>query len=253
MKRISYFLFALTLMSLNSSGQYTLLHEFEWEGIVDHFNKETQTMYYFVVNSEESIYFYNEDFTFHKVATAPEIPGFDIYMNSSFEQVSSNLFNDDTLIEFTCKYISNSTGLPRHVIYNENLDMIIYFDSANIRPVYQTINGEIRMDVQKYALPNTVVRTQTYLLQEVPTSVGSLNRVPGKPAYPNPAREEIYIPYDLEPGETAVMKIFNLGGQLIRTLKIGGHFNNIKVNTSGLRQGTYIYRYKNNSGKFVIN
>jgi hypothetical protein len=240
-------------MSLNSSGQYTLLYEFDWEGVVDHFNTEAQTMYYFVVNPEESIYFYNEDFTFYKVVAAPEIPGFDIYMNSSFEHLSSNIFNTDPLIEFSCKYISTATGMSRHVIYNEDLDIIVYYDSANIRPFYQTLNGEIRLDVQKYAFPNTIVSTQTYLLQEAPTSVGSLDSDQGKPAFPNPAGEEIYIPYDLEPGETAVMKIFNLGGQHIRTLNIGGHFKHIKVNTSGLSQGTYIYRYKNNSGKFVIN
>lgn len=253
MKKTYLFLFVLIFISLIVNAQYTLLHEFQTSDFVSTFDTKSQTMYYVVEYSEETIHFYNEDFSFYKSATIPELSGYETYMNSSFEHVSTNIFNDDELIEFSCKYIKEGSGVPAEVIYNENLLQVAFFDSAHIQSVYQTVSGQIRMDVRKYEYPMTVYQTQTFLLQELSTSVGYNDQDQPKPVFPNPARIKVNLPYMLETGQIADMKIYDTNGQLIKTIKIGAHFNQVALDISGFKPGLYIYRYNNKSGKFLVN
>jgi hypothetical protein len=143
-------------------------------------------------------------------------------------------------------------GLPSIFIFNENLDEIASYDSASIHSIYETKSGQIRMDVNKYSFPSIKSSTLTYLLQELTTSVSDVNETSIKQAYPNPAISIINLPYQIEPGETTEMKIYDMNGKLMKTISIGSHFNQIKLSTSGYKPGMYIYRYNDKSGKFLV-
>jgi len=255
MKKTTLLLMVLIVLSLQAQSQYTMLHDFgSGPGFVYHFDTQSQTMYYFVEYEAQTAHFYNQDFSFHKSVTAPTIEGYEIYMGHAFEHVSTGIFNTDTLIEFSLDYFSDASSIYKVFIYNEDLEEIAAFDSARIHDIYRAKNGEIRMDITKYNSPYTISSTQTYLLQGAHIYINEETRTESiQPAYPNPSRELIHLPYSLEPGQVSEMKIFDMKGELIRTIKIGSHFNRVTINTSTYKPGMYIYRYENKSGKFMVN
>jgi len=255
MKKLTFFLAILVILCIGAEAQYTMLHEFDsGPDFVYHFDTESQTMYYFVEYEAQTAHFYNQDFSFYKSVIAPTIPGYEIYMGYAFDHVSSDIFNSDTLIEFSFIYLSDAGSIPRVFIYNENLNEIATFDSAHIHNIYQAKNGQIRMEIIKFEFPNIISSTQTYLLQESSAFINEkANIESAQPAYPNPSRDLIHLPYSLEPGHVSEMKIFDMQGVLIKTMKIGSHFNQVTINASKYKPGMYIYQYENKTGKFVVN
>lgn len=253
MKKIALFSFVLLFTAITSKAQYTMLFDFQsGSDVVYNFDTKSQTMYYVLAYDAQTAHFYNQDFSFYKSVTAPTIDGYEIYMGHAFRNVSTDVFNADTLIEFSFKYIAG--GISSVFIFNENLLEIAVFDSAHIQDIYQARNGEIRMELLKYDWPNIVSNTQTYLLQESPNAVNQqTSPKKSQPAYPNPSISAINLPYTLMPGETAEMKIYDMKGNLLKTLIIGSHFNKVKLNTSSFKPGMYIYRYNKKSGKFIVN
>ena len=71
-------------------------------------------------------------------------------------------------------------------------------------------------------------------------------------AYPNPARSNITLPYELEDGEKETMSIYNLNGQLIERFEISSHFNQVQLNVNSYSPGIYLYEYKGRSNKFIV-
>lgn len=254
MIKTSLLLMVLVAIFFQVQAQYPMLHDFDsGPDFVYHFDTKTQTMYYFVEYETQTVHFYNQDFSYHKSATAPTIPGYEIYMGYAFDHVSTDVFNTDTLIEFSLAYFSDESSIFKVFIYNEDLDEIATFDSAHIHDIYQAKNGQIRMDITKYDSPYTISSTQTYLLQESTTNIIEKPHAESmRPAYPNPSRNLIHLPYSLEPGQVSEMKIFDMKGELVRTIKIGSHFNQVTINTSTYKPGMYIYRYENTTGKFMV-
>jgi hypothetical protein len=255
MKKTTLLSVALIVLCFQAQAQYTLLNDFNsGPDFVYHFDTKSQTMYYLLEYEAETAHFYNQDFSFHKSVTAPIIQGYEIYMGYAFDHVSTNIFNTDTLIEFSLGYFSDESSIYKVFIFNEDLDEIAAFDSARIHDIYQAKNGQIRMDITKYGSPYTITSTQTYLLQDAPTYVHEYTPAESiLPAYPNPSRDLIHLPYSLEPGQVSEMKIFDMKGELIRTIKIGSHFNRITIDTSTFKPGMYLYRYENKTGKFMVN
>lgn len=72
------------------------------------------------------------------------------------------------------------------------------------------------------------------------------------PAYPNPARSNITLPYELEDGETTSMSIYDLNGRLIERFNIGSHFNQVQLNVSSYSPGIYLYEYNGKSYRFIV-
>ena len=83
-------------------------------------------------------------------------------------------------------------------------------------------------------------------------SADEFHLVNSSAAYPNPARSNITLPYELEDGETATMSIYNLNGQLIERFDIGSHFNQVQLNVNSYSPGIYLYEYKGRGNKFIV-
>ncbi|MBR5603966.1 MAG: T9SS type A sorting domain-containing protein [Bacteroidales bacterium] len=71
-------------------------------------------------------------------------------------------------------------------------------------------------------------------------------------AYPNPARNTISLPYNLNKGEQAEMLIYDVNGRMIDKKRIDSTFNKILLNVESYTPGVYFYSVNGVSQKFVV-
>ena len=69
--------------------------------------------------------------------------------------------------------------------------------------------------------------------------------------YPNPARQSVTLEYNIK-GYMQEMQIVNMQGKVVANYLLDPSQKQVKINTSNYKKGVYIYRYGNNSGKFVV-
>lgn len=102
-------------------------------------------------------------------------------------------------------------------------------------------------------MTNTIVDT-VYVTDTIYIPSGISQPLPSntQSAYPNPSNSIINLPYKLNQGETSVMRIFNMNGQLIETKRIDYVFDKIMLNVSNYAKGTYIYEVNNVSNRFIV-
>ena len=263
MKRL--LLLVLLLSALFANAQITLLHTFEEDGasacsptIV-----EDVGAYYYVTDSTDeggihhypTFYYYDSNFNFYKSFQ------FEV---GRYEDISlfptRHLIDTDDELEFIVRESSlTSYGYIVHSYIMEEDGTIIYdFDNAKELVVgssfeFVLVNNEIRLlrNVSYYD-----GGTHDNELEVYGTggnySAEEFHLVTNSVAYPNPARSNITLPYELEDGETATMSIYNLNGQLIERFEIGSHFNQIQLNVNRYSPGIYLYEYKGRSNKFVV-
>lgn len=93
-----------------------------------------------------------------------------------------------------------------------------------------------------YNLPNNETVSNTSAEQ-----VANMNKV-----YPNPANNIINIDYKISGKQMQRLDIMNISGKIVSTYLLDPYQNNLKVNVSSFEKGTYIYKYGNNSGKFIV-
>lgn len=72
------------------------------------------------------------------------------------------------------------------------------------------------------------------------------------PAFPNPTRGEVTLPYTLPQGERATMQIFDMSGRLIEQRPISGEGRMVKIDVSAYAPGVYLYEYKGQTNRFVV-
>lgn len=249
MKKALLIFFVLFTLSIAVKAQISLEHTFNYNNpSVFQFEHFSQIMYYFAENN--TIYFYNENYTLYKSVNINTPSGYTI---SYVFYPAVSLFNTDDLIEFVCAFTKDDYTGVKSMLYNENGAVLETFENSYPHYIQQTTNNGYRMLMRRYSnypsdyvmdvysLPGTLTATQNDKV---------MNLVPA--AYPNPANEKIFLTYDLNKKETTDMFIFDGQGQLIETLKIGGHFNKILLNTSGYLPGNYMYSYNGISNKFVV-
>lgn len=248
MKNALVFLVVSLISLFEVAAQINLEHTFSSNASVNYITTETQIIYYYY--NASNIYFYNEDYTLYKTISVPNLSG---YAFGNITLFSTHWFNTDEYIEFSCNYHKYDYSDVRSILYNENLELIKSFDSSLLLSVYPTENNGLRINANRYnyslgeyvvdvySLPGTFVYAKEY---------GSIEQI--LPPFPNPAGNEIIIPYTINENETTKMFILDMSGKVIDSFQIGGYFNKIRVNTSSYTPGTYIYRYNNVSNKFVI-
>jgi len=65
-------------------------------------------------------------------------------------------------------------------------------------------------------------------------SVGSI--------YPNPAKDEAYIDYQLPEGQKGTVSFYNITGQLLSEYAISNGSNKLTINTAKYKSGIYFYK-----------
>ncbi len=72
------------------------------------------------------------------------------------------------------------------------------------------------------------------------------------PAYPNPSNTVVTIPYDLNGADNAVMRIFNIEGKLIETIRLNNASLDVTVDVRNYPKGVYIYQVNGAARKFMV-
>ena len=264
MKRL--LLSALLLSALFANAQITLLHTFEEDGVsacsptivedvgiycytTDSIDDPSNNYYHFT-----TFYYYDSEFNLYwsrqfKVARYSGISLFP----------TRHLIDTDDGLEFlvTESSATASGGTNNHSYIMEEDGTIIYdFTNGNNNSFeFKLVNNQIRLlryvgyFVGSYTADDLELEIYgtggNYSAEEFHLVVNSV-------AYPNPARSNIILPYELADGETATMSIYNINGQLIERFELGSHFKQVQLNVNSYSPGIYLYEYKGKSNKFIV-
>jgi hypothetical protein len=247
MKKSLVLLFAIFISYYEINAQINLEHTFDGTPSA-FFYTPSQMMYVF--RTDNNISFYNENYTFYKAVNIPTPSGYSIYQIFGYSTI---LFNSDNLVEFYVTFNKDDYTDNIGKIFNDNGVIIKTFSSSIIGSYWKTMNNGYRLNVYRYiTIPDNYV-TEVYSL---PGTIVSLNESAESNIlinpFPNPAVNEIFLPYKLDGTETADMLIFNSDGKLIDKFRIGDRFDKISLNTSSYLPGIYIYKYENKSNKFIV-
>jgi len=206
---------------------------------------------------------YNNDHSVYKTVKAPIPSG---YALSDMQYASSHLFNTDDKIEFLLEIremsSTHSTATSQIILCNEDGTVITTFNDTYSTYAYVSSDNvfKLRTDIDSYSYDSS---TQKYSFTSgckiykldgtVPTSLRSAKVTEDDDlAYPNPSNTIVNLPYHLEYGATGTMSIYGLGGNLIEQKNISGNSSILPLNVSTFAPGTYIYKYNNGSGRFIV-
>lgn len=262
MKRL--LLSALLLSALFANAQITLLHTFEEDDVSVYSPSivEDVGVYYHLTDStdEYNIYHYTTYYYYDSE--------FNLYWSRQFKVArysgislfpTRHLIDTDDGLEFlvTESSASASGGTNNHSYIMEEDGTIIYdFTNGNNNSFeFKLVNNEIRL------LRSVGYHVGSYTADDIELeiygtggnySAEEFHLVVNSVAYPNPARSNIILPYELADGETATMSIYNINGQLIERFELGSNFNQVQLNVNSYSPGIYLYEYKGRSNKFIV-
>ena len=143
-------------------------------------------------------------------------------------------------------------------IYDENQTLIkdfgyFDFDIDTWYTLHYTSDNKWRLSFVEWDYNNDICKTDIYSLPGTATGVKSLqNKSMLSSPYPNPTNATITLPYQLKQGETSVMRIYNVSGQLLETKQIDSMFEKVLLNVSRYARGVYFYEVNGVSKKFVV-
>ena len=269
MKKLSLII-AMTIICTMTFAQLTLLHTFEGEGIYNTFTYAGpgtlvgQNKYYYSIieGNVYHLYLYNADFSLDNEFSveADNLPqGYDL---RSCQFLSNQLINTDGLDEWLIVGYNRAASDPNENYYsyivNSQGDIIHNFGYTfiSVSLSFHIANGQLRVSCPRYIYDTNTYSstsyTEIYLCGGSATRIAETNGEKIQDAYPNPATSFINLPYELNEGETSTMNIYDINGRLIEQKPIGYHFNNIVLETSDYKAGTYIYEYNGKSNRFIV-
>lgn len=263
MKRLLLLVLLLSVSFANA--QIALLHTFEEDGVSAYAPTivEDVGIYYYVTDSIDDPSNYHHHYTAYYLFDSE----FTLYWSHQFQVArysgisifpTRHLIDTDDELEFI---VSESTmvssGTKTHSYLMEEDGTIIYdfTNGDNDSFGFRLVNNEIRLfrSVGYFVGSNTADDVELEIYGTGGNfSTEEFHLVSNSDAYPNPARSNIILPYELENGETANMSIYNLNGQLIERFEIGSLFNQVQLNVNSYSPGIYLYEYKGRSNKFVV-
>jgi hypothetical protein len=261
------FILSLSFLLLSAKGQITLEHTFDGIGeiIEESVIEEYGHVGYYILNNDICFYtqqwdylskkltvkFYNSDYSLRNSCTF-DFSSLQDGRHLLVDFVSQKLFNEDDLLEYVI--YDNDFGFT--AIYNENKELIKRFDGVrNFFYVWNYMHPIAQYQSKAKLIIHYADKVEIYSLPG--TMPNNIENNFGKPTtfsppYPNPSYSYINLPYKLEEGQTSVMRIFNMNGQLIEAKNIDATFNVIKLNVESYKSGVYIYEYNGVSNKFIV-
>lgn len=224
----------INLLHTFNEAVFPLSEEFEFVGNLQFLDFAGYINHY----DERTIRVYNEDFSLKAAIVAPE--GFDGHVAA----VSQRVFDLDDRLEYLAYLGDWEEDGEILRLYNESGHMLKDFGRVRNAVLYTTSNKEYRLMILRGNWNTMRFTTEIYGLPgrgNIPTSTSS-------PA----TRRTAELAYNLRPGETATMEIFDVKGRLIETKKIDHTFSKVLLNTTNYARGTYVYRVNGMSKKFMV-
>ena len=263
MKRL--LLSVLLLSALFANAQITLLHTFEEDGVsacsptivedvgiycytTDSIDDPANNYYHYT-----TFYYYDSEFNLYwsRQFQVERYSGISLFP-------TRHLIDADDGLEFIVNESSSTMyGTSVHSYIMEEDGTIIYdfTNGDNNSFEFKLVNNEIRL------LRSVGYHVGSYTADDMELeiygtggnySAEEFQLVTNSAAYPNPARSNIALPYELADGETATMSIYSVNGQLIERFEIGSHFKQVQLNVNSYSPGIYLYEYKGRSNKFIV-
>jgi len=220
--------------------------------------------YYVMDVANKQCRLYNNDHSIWKTVNL-SIPA--NYYLCDIQFVTENLFNTDNLIEMLYVACNYNTTLKYYTydtrIVNENGTIILSMPYAGYSYIYPAENGsKLLMWIYDFSVfpekVNTMVFSIPGKLNTLTTTASDGLKSAPRNAYPNPAIDEVTLPYSLPSNVyQAELKLYTMSGTLVKSFTVDHTFNSILVKTSELPAGIYVYRiesntYKSESYKLIV-
>lgn len=272
-------LIALLALTFSAGAQVTYIGEVE--GRLKYNLYSTLPADRYLVYSEDGWDIYNPDLTLHK--SFHGLPsGEGVGYHTGY--LGKHAVNDDDKYELfvvkrvtsysSTSYSSTITNTHHCYIYNEDGNVLYTFPDVLSYTSNTTgggttysgkefssqyvhlIDGELRVALDYWDYDEDEYRTKIYKFNGSP-DMEDIVQVPeagvrSMPAFPNPTRGEVTLPYTLPQGERATMQIFDMSGRLIEQRPISGEGRMVKVDVSAYAPGVYLYEYKGQTNRFVV-
>ncbi len=216
----------------------------------------------YCVRSGNQTVLYNLDHSVWKTINMPVIPG--LYPGALGIQnyISENLFKIDNKVDMVVCYgdsanMSSGMGPKQYVIFDEDGLIINNIDSVDWNFEIHNIGADSFVAfvnkwagpafgtniVSVYKLPGTLPCNPCGAGPGLAISTTSSSDNSGLllNLVPNPSSSSVRIEYNLRPGITAVIQLFDGHGQLIRSYNVDHTFNYLMLDNSSLASGTYYY------------
>ena len=253
-KTFAMLLFVGVLFTNKLNAQMTLEHTFEGDVYPTIFGE-----YYFSWEHPEddsyaTVKIYNPDYSLNKEVTLYPLEGHSmIYINWVY---APDLIMTNSKTEFydydngtyyrencCCMYDSNGNIIKNwgrgdyEVFYDIILDINIPLQNKLTLSIYNRTTGDHYTEIYSIDGYESVKNVRA-------TSFGH--------AYPNPARNTISLPYNLNKGEQAEMLIYDVNSKMIEKKTIDSTFDKILLNVESYTPGIYFYSVNGVSHKFVV-
>ena len=176
--------------------------------------------------------------------------------------LSKNIFTNSGKYEFVMCKRNYETRSFMIGIYNENAELI--YTIYKIGDNEKEYNGELQ---ECFLSDNKLIITfmppydlEANVITKIYTLANSINNssilqvqqnTNSSKLYPNPARQSVTLEYNIQ-GQMQEMQIVDINGRVVASYLLDPSQKQVKINTSNYKKGVYIYRYGNNSGRFVV-
>lgn len=280
-------LIALLALTFSAGAQVTYIGEVE--GVLEYNLYSTlpadryMIISYCYYEAQDGWDIYNPDLTlyksFHGLPFSPGDSGVECFVSGFLGKHAVN--NDDKYEFIVTKRESTSTStthvITSHLyIYNEDGAVLYTFPDVFTKTynkieisdfgedfeytVTHLMDGKLRVAIIYRCYGGSAFeytdRTKLYEFDGSP-DMEDIVEVPeagvrSMPAFPNPTRGEVTLPYTLPQGERATMQIFDMSGRLIEQRPISGEGRMVKIDVSAYAPGVYLYEYKGQTNRFVV-
>ncbi|MDR0605331.1 MAG: T9SS type A sorting domain-containing protein [Bacteroidales bacterium] len=265
---IAYTIFVVSLLPCSQvlHAQINLEHTFE--GYASYYGSNIGSygdINMFILSDPEAnqVKLYNEDYSLYKAITITPPNGYKI--SSTILYCTRKLFNANDKIEFIVHFTQSSVDADNNNndymrIYDEDGNVIKDFGNAYTwsPSIIKLSNGQFKLRISKYIYntsnPNTC-KTEIYSLpgsMSVKAIEVKEDGIEYPSPYPNPSNSIVHLPYQLKKGETSIMRIYNLQGQLLEQKQIDYSFHEILLDVSEYAKGVYIYEVNGISNRFIV-
>jgi len=208
---------------------------------------------------------YNTNYSTYKTIDI-SVPA--LYWLYELAYVSTKVFDNDDEVELLAVYqsyvfVTDTTGYYVYQIrvIDEDGSLMLDVPDGGFSTVISngTNENKLLIFVYDFSISPYIVTTNIYSIYGFPVSVPEELSVPGElNSYPNPARSQITIPYELDSSETnAWIIIRTANGVEVAKYQLNANSTKLNINVLGFSKGIYFYDLQSGntstqSGKFIV-
>jgi len=241
------FIMLMMAISVYTCGQITLDHTYTgWASVAD--LSVSGYKYHVLDTQAKTLKLYNADHSLWKTVNLSVPAGYTLM--TAVYNVSENLFSLDGKVGFSYSYYTTTPDYQAETkVINENGTVLLTIAGANYAYAYD-MDGESKLLAYIINYSTSTYTTKVYDLPgDFATGIAGIPQEQLLP-YPNPATQAITIPYSAnEMTYGGEIRVFNSGGQLMKSFQVDQSFDHIIIQPGMLSSGVYHYKILNSTGE----